>query len=111
MTANNKREQQDSIVEGVVTQSRLPVVNGDKADDDATEFDVADIEFFECGDGTVTITDFLNGFHTQKLYVLGKSGTTIGITGNIVTKSGSPLALANDTVYHFYCANEIWYEV
>ena len=73
--------------------------------------DVSDREILKCSNDILTITNFLKGFNTQKICLLGNANTTIANNANIHTSTGADKVLVTGKVYLFINIDDVWYEL
>ena len=75
-----------------------------------TKPDVKNIQYTYSHTTPTTVTDFLHGQNGQEINILGNGNTTIAVTGNIVTNTGSSKLLLANLVYEFTFFGTKWYE-
>jgi hypothetical protein len=71
---------------------------------------VKNIQYTYSHGSATVVTSFLNGQDGQELNILGNGNTTLAVSGNIVTNTGSSKLLAANLVYEFTFFGTKWYE-
>jgi hypothetical protein len=106
-----KNEKGEIVFEDLIRFRILPFKGVDTLKVGSTTPSVANLEtWIAANTGAITITNFMKGSVSQRLYILGDGFTSVANNTTIKTNTGAVKLLAVNKVYRFTLFNNIWIE-